>query len=350
MKINGREICLDKKPYIIAELSANHSGSIEIAKKTILSAKQNGADAIKLQTYCADSMTINCKNDDFLIKEGLWKGRNLYELYEKAGTPYSWHRELFSFAKESGITIFSTPFDEEACDLLYELNTPAFKIASFELTDLPLIAYVAKKKKPMLISTGMSNHSEIAEALETARINGCDEILLFHCISSYPAPTQEANIRSIQFLKKEFNVEIGLSDHTLDTDIVPSAAFFMCAKIIEKHFTLDNTLSGYDHKISLNPKQFNKMVENLNRTKLIKGLSRYETGTLDCEKEKKEIARRSVFLKQSKSINESLTKDDLIALRPGTGISVNFWDKLIGRKISRNLKKGHMLSWDDLLK
>ena len=342
MKINGREICLDKKPYIIAELSANHSGSIDIAKKTILSAKQNGADAIKLQTYCADSMTINCKNDDFLIKEGLWKGSNLYELYEKAGTPYSWHRELFSFAKESGITIFSTPFDEEACDLLYELNTPAFKIASFELTDLPLIAYVAKKKKPMLISTGMSNHSEIAEALETARINGCDEILLFHCISSYPAPTQEANIRSIQFLKKEFNVEIGLSDHTLDNTAAITAVA-LGAVAIEKHFILDKKNRSPDSDFSINPHQLSDLVKVTKDC--WKSLGSKDLKRTDLEIKNK-IFRRSLYFVKDLKAGENITSNHIRRIRPGFGIPPKYFQEVINSKTTKEVKRGDRVTWD----
>ena len=201
MKINGRKIGPNSPPFIIAELSANHNGSLERAKLSIKMAKNNGADAIKIQTYNADSMTIDCDKSDFIIKEGLWKDYKLYDLYNEAHTPYTWHEELFDYAKKIGITIFSTPFDEKAVDLLEDLNTPAFKIASFELTDLSLIEYVAKKKKPMLMSTGMANSQEIEEALNTATSNGCESILLFHCISSYPAPSEHANLTQILNLK-----------------------------------------------------------------------------------------------------------------------------------------------------
>jgi len=342
LKINGREICLNKKPYIIAELSANHNGSIEIAKETILSAKKNGADAIKLQTYCADSMTINCENDDFVIKEGLWKGSNLYNLYEKAGTPYSWHPELFNFAKGLGIEIFSTPFDEEACDLLYELNTPAYKIASFELTDLPLIAYVAKKGKPMLISTGMGNHSEIFEALETARINGCEEILLFHCISSYPTPTQEANIRSIEFLRKEFNVEIGLSDHTLD-NTAAIAAVSMGAVAIEKHFILDKNSKSPDSEFSINPNQLSELVKVTEDCWKSLGTKSLQRSELEIENK---IFRRSLYFVKDLKAGENITSNHIRRIRPGFGLSPKHFNEVINSKTRKEVKRGDRVTWE----
>ena len=213
-EINGRIISPKNPPYIIAELSANHNGSLTKAKESILEAKKCGASAIKIQTYTADSMTINCDSADFKIK-GLWNEYNLYQLYEEASTPYEWHNELFRFASENKITLFSTPFDEDAVDFLNDLGTPAFKIASFELLDLPLIKYAASKGKPLLISTGMGSLNEIIDAVNAAREGGCDQILLFHCIGSYPTPTKESNIRMISFLKDKFGVEVGLSDHTL---------------------------------------------------------------------------------------------------------------------------------------
>ena len=216
MFIDGKQIGSSSEPYIIAELSANHCGSIELAKKTIKSAKKNGADAIKIQTYTANSMTLDCDKEDFFIKEGTWKGYKLFDLYQEASTPYEWHKELFDFAKEQEITIFSTPFDEEAVDLLNELDAPAFKIASFEIIDLPLIEYVAKKNKPILISTGMATKEEIEDALSTANKYGCRDILLFHCVSDYPASTEESNINMIKTFKEKYNVEVGLSDHTLN--------------------------------------------------------------------------------------------------------------------------------------
>ena len=262
-EINRRKISPHHPPYIIAELSANHNGSIEKAKETILRAKESGASAIKIQTYTADSMTINCNHKDFKVKGGLWDGYNLYKLYEEASTPYEWHGELFRFAREIDITLFSTPFDEEAVDLLNELGTPAFKIASFELIDLPLIKYAASKGKPLLISTGMGSLEEIKDAVNAAKEGGCDQLLLFHCISSYPTPTKEANIRMISYLKENFKFEIGLSDHTLNNTAALSA-ITLGASALEKHFTLDRLDKGHDSEFSIEPDELKNLVYSVN--------------------------------------------------------------------------------------
>ena len=218
-KINERLIGISQPPYIVAELSANHNGSLELALQSIEIAKKMGADAIKIQTYSAGTLTIDAEQDDFQISEGTWKGRSLYSLYEEAETPYEWHKTIFEHAKKIGITIFSTPFDESAVDLLEDLNTPAYKIASFEIIDLPLIKYVAKKGKPMIISTGMANLDEISDAVSVAKDNGCKDLILLHCISGYPAPVNQSNLYTIQDLKKRFNLNIGLSDHTMGTEV-----------------------------------------------------------------------------------------------------------------------------------
>ena len=214
-KINGVKIGRGQRPYIIAELSANHGGSIKRAKDSIKAAKNSGADAVKIQTYTPDTMTINSNNADFLINDGLWKGYNLYQLYKEAYTPFEWHSELFKYAKKIGITLFSTPFDETAVDLLDQLKSPAFKIASFEITDLPLIKYVSSKQKPMLMSTGMATLEEVSEAVEVAKSAGNDKIVLLHCISSYPASLESANLQNIPILREQFNLDVGLSDHTM---------------------------------------------------------------------------------------------------------------------------------------
>ena len=213
--INSREISGDHSPYIIAEVSANHNGSISRAKETILAARNAGVDAVKIQTYTPDTMTIDVHNPDFLIEDGLWKGRSLYDLYSEAYTPFEWHKELFDYARKIGVTLFSSPFDETAVDLLGSLNAPAYKVASFEVVDLPLIKYIAQKNKPILMSTGMASYDEIGEALEAAKSVGNGNILLFHCISSYPTPLSEANLNMIPILQKEFNIQVGLSDHTI---------------------------------------------------------------------------------------------------------------------------------------
>ena len=250
----------DKKISIIAEAGVNHNGSINRAKKSIEEAKNAGADAIKIQTYTAETMTINCNKKDFIIKEGLWKGYTLYDLYKEAHTPFEWHKELFEYAKEVGITIFSSPFDESAVELLEELDTPAYKIASFELCDLPLIKYIAKTKKPILMSTGMASIKEIEEAVETARKNGCDDLLLFHCISAYPAPLKDANLKNISYLKEKFNIEVGLSDHTYGTTAA-IAAISLGASAIEKHFCLSRELGGHDSQFSIEPFELRELKE-----------------------------------------------------------------------------------------
>ena len=241
--INGRHIGPEHSPFIIAELSANHNGSLERALTTIDEAQRCGADAIKLQTYTADTMTIDCDYPDFIIQGGLWDGYKLYDLYKWAETPYEWHEALFAHAQRRGITVFSTPFDETAVDLLEALNTPAYKIASFELVDLPLIRYVAGTGKPMIMSTGMASEAEIEEAIATARDAGCKDMVLLHCISSYPAAMDQANLRQISHLAGRFGVATGLSDHTLGTT-ASVAAVALGACVIEKHFTLSRADKG----------------------------------------------------------------------------------------------------------
>ena len=262
MILNGRKISSSHPPYLIAEISANHNGCIENALQTIKAAKESGVDAVKIQTYTPDTMTIESNSQDFIIKEGLWKNRTLYDLYKEAQTPFEWHEKIFNYADHLGITIFSSPFDESAVDLLEALETPAYKIASFELIDIPLISYIAKKGKPMLISTGMASIEEIGDALEAARSNGCNEIALFHCISSYPAPLKEANINMIKTLRKEFNVEVGLSDHTLG-NIASIVATSVGASLIEKHFTIDRSNGGVDSAFSLEPKEMCNLVNDV---------------------------------------------------------------------------------------
>jgi len=241
--INNREISRYVSPYIIAEISANHNGSIIRAKETILAAKNTGVDAVKIQTYTPDTMTIDVQNDDFLIKEGPWKDRTLYDLYSEAYTPFEWHKELFKYAESLNITLFSSPFDESAVDLLDSLDVPAYKVASFELVDLPLIKYIASKQKPIFMSTGMASYEEIGNAIETAKVSGADSIVIFHCISSYPAPLSEANLQAINLLRNEFKIEVGLSDHTKG-NMASIVATSLGASAIEKHFTLDRSDGG----------------------------------------------------------------------------------------------------------
>ena len=245
MKINNREVGKEFEPFIVAEVSANHNGDIECAKNTISEAKRCGADAVKLQTYTPDTMTINSKNEDFIIKDGLWEGRNLYELYQEAYTPFEWHKELYEFAHDQDIICFSTPFDESAVELLESLDNPLYKVASFEVTDLVLLKTIAATKKPVIMSTGMANINEIEEAVETLRLNGTTELAILHCVSGYPTEPKDANLKTIVDLSERFECVVGLSDHTLSNACAISS-ISMGASIIEKHFIIDRSLGGPD--------------------------------------------------------------------------------------------------------
>lgn len=341
-EINGRIISAENPPYIIAELSANHNGSLIKAKESILEAKRCGASAIKIQTYTADSMTIDCDLEDFKIKGGIWDGYNLYQLYEEASTPYEWHNELFRFAKENKITLFSTPFDERAVDFLNDLGAPAFKIASFELLDLPLIKYAASKGKPLLLSTGMGSLDEITDAVNAAYEGGCKQILLFHCISSYPTPTQESNIRMISFLKDKFGVEVGLSDHTL-TNTAAMAALTLGASAFEKHFTLSRLDKGPDSQFSIEPNEFKDLVESANECWQGLGKLSFKRSKLE---QNSMVFRRSLYFVKDLSEGQIITKDHIRKIRPGFGVSPKFYEKFIGKKVSRVVKRGERVDWE----
>ncbi len=343
--INGRKINNCLSPYIIAEISANHNGSINQAKKIIKEAKKCGADAVKIQTYTADTMTINSKKDDFIIKHGLWQGSSLYDLYEKAETPFEWQKELFSYAKKIGITIFSTPFDESAVDLLETLDPPAYKISSFEMTDLPLIKYIAQKNKPMLISTGLSTLEEISETVEIAKTAGCSEILLFHCISNYPADLEDANLLAIKTLMKNFSLPVGLSDHTIDNKAAMiSISLGACA--IEKHFILNREDGGPDSEFSIEPNGLSNLVQE---SKLVyKSLG---TGNFDrTNKElKNKIFRRSLYFCKDLKKGETITNDNVRRIRPGYGIPPKHLPDIIGKRINSNVSLGDSVQWDKIL-
>jgi pseudaminic acid synthase len=343
-QINNQEIGLKNEPYIIAELSANHNGSLERAKASIFAAKESGAHAIKLQTYTADTMTIDCNKPDFIINGGIWDGRNLYDLYSEAHTPYEWHKELFLFAKEIGITCFSSPFDETAVELLEDLNAPAYKIASFELTDIPLIKLVAKTGKPLLMSTGMATEDEISDAVYAARDAGCDSILLFHCISSYPAPINQSNIRKISNLRKKFSVEVGLSDHTLGiTAAIASIA--LGASAIEKHFTISRSEKGPDSEFSIEPDEFLKLVSETKNAWLSLG----DEGFSRPEVELSNVAfRRSIYFVRDLKAGQKISKRDIKRIRPGNGLPPKYYEDLIGQKIIKNVTRGDPVSFDIL--
>lgn len=336
ISIDNRIINISKPPYIIAEISGNHNGSLIRAKETIKAAKYCGADAVKIQSYTPDTMTIDCNKDDFIVKTGPWGGYKLYDLYSEAHTPYEWHSEIFRYANELGITLFSTPFDESSVDLLEELNTPAYKIASFELTDLPLIAYVAKKNKPMLISTGMASYDEISEALEIVRINGCNSILLFHCISSYPAPIEQSNLKKILRLKKEFGVTVGLSDHTRGTTAaIAATALGACA--IEKHFTISRDDKGPDSDFSIEPDELKELVINTKDAWLALGDDSFNRPSAE---DGSKVFRRSLYFVNDIKAGTPIGPNDIRRIRPGFGIAPKYLDAIIGKKLAIDVERG----------
>ena len=344
LKINHREISVNAPPYIIAELSANHNGCLKKAKEIIFSAKKSGANAIKLQTYTAETMTIDSDKNDFLIKGGLWDGYNLFKLYEEAHTPFEWHRELFRYAKDIGLTIFSTPFDESAVDLLEELEVPAYKIASFELVDIPLIKYIAKNKKPILMSTGMASPSEISEAIDAARSGGCDELLLFHCISSYPTPICESNLRNIVELKNKYSVEVGLSDHTLGT-IAATTAVALGATAIEKHFTLSRDDESHDSKFSIEPNELKELVKNTYDAWSSIGSKGFSRSSLESQNK---TFRRSLYFVKDMNVGDIITEKNIRRIRPGYGLPPKYLEKILGKKVTKNVKFGDRVSWNDI--
>ena len=309
-----------------------------------MAAKNAGAHAVKLQTYTADTMTINCDRSDFLIKGGLWDGYTLYDLYTEAHTPFEWHKELFEYAAQLNIAIFSSPFDETAVELLKSLNAPAYKIASFELTDHPLIECVAKAHKPILMSTGMASESEVAEAVEVARSNGARDILLFHCISSYPAPTDQCNLKNISYLKRTFNVEVGLSDHTL-SNIAAIAAVSLGAVAIEKHFTLDRSEKGPDSTFSVEPEELSSLVHDTKETWLAVGAEGFVRASVE---DANRAFRRSVYFVKDLKAGQEITSGDIRRIRPGYGLDPKHFLEVIGRIVQMDVSRGQPVTWDVL--
>ena len=344
-QIDGRIIGPDQPPYIIAELSANHNGSIERAFETIDAAQRCGADAIKLQTYTADTMTIDCDSPDFMIKGGLWDGYKLYDLYKWAETPYEWHEALFAHARKRGITVFSTPFDESAVDLLESLHTPAYKIASFEVVDLPLIRYVASTGKPMIMSTGMASKDEIDEAVTTAREAGCKDLVLLHCISSYPAPMDQANLRQITELAKRFDVLAGLSDHTMGTT-ASVAAIALGACLIEKHFTLSRADKGPDSEFSLEPADLERLCADTRDAWLALGSAGFERQKAE---EGSKVFRRSLYFVKDLPAGHVIKPGDIRRIRPGMGLAPKYYDQVQGMKLSQSVRKGSPVQMEHLI-
>jgi pseudaminic acid synthase len=340
--ISGRLIGESYPPYIIAEMSANHNGNIKNAFAIIDMAKRCGADAVKMQTYTPDTITLDSNNDEFMIKDGLWAGRTLYELYDWAHTPWHWHKALFDYASKVGIAIFSTPFDNTAVDLLEELNAPAYKIASFECIDLPLIKRVAKTGKPMMISTGMANEREISEAIETSLKNGASGLTILHCVSVYPAQADEYNLRTLSDIKLKFGVNVGLSDHTLDTT-TSIAAIALGASIIEKHVTLDRTAGGPDDSFSLEEKQLYQLCKSAKCTWEALGKVNYSR----TESEKGNVKfRRSLYFVRAKRNGDIIVESDIRSVRPGYGISPKYLSLVIGSKVICDVEKNTPVTED----
>ncbi len=330
-------------PYFIAELSANHNGSIERAKLSIEAAKKSGANAVKIQTYTADTMTIDSDKSEFKIHGGLWDGYKLYDLYKEAETPFEWHQELFNFADKVGITIFSSPFDETAIDLLEDLNAPAYKIASFEITDLPLISYAAQTKKPLFMSTGMANEDEIEEAVSTAKDAGCDEILLFHCISSYPTPIEEANLLQMQKIKKKYNVLVGLSDHTIG-NTAASTATALGASAIEKHFTLSREDKGPDSTFSIEPEELSILINEINDVWASLGSDAFARPK--AEKNNRAF-RRSLYFVENLKKGHHISESDIRRIRPGFGLPPKFFKDVVGQKLIQDVERGDPVKWEN---
>jgi N-acetylneuraminate synthase len=336
MQIDGRPIGPEQPPYIIAEMSANHNGSIEAAHRILREAKAAGADALKMQTYRPDTITLQSDGPDFQITDGLWAGRTLYDLYEWAHTPWEWHAELFAHARELGLTLFSSPFDPTAVDLLEDLGAPAYKIASFEAVDLGLIRYVASTGKPMIISTGMADREEIEEALATARDAGCREIAMLHCVSGYPAPAGDYNLRTIADMIERFGHVAGLSDHTLG-NATAIASIALGASLIEKHFTLDRNGGGPDDSFSLEPRELADLCRDT-RTAW-EALGEVDYGRKSSEQGNVKF-RRSLYFVKDLAAGDVVTEDAVRSVRPGYGVAPRYLDQVIGQRlrvaVSRN--------------
>ena len=328
---------MKKKTFIIAELSANHNGDIQVALETIRAAKRTGADAVKIQTYTPDTLTIDCENDYFKINHGTaWDGEYLYDLYKRAFTPWDWHAKIFKVAKEEGIICFSSPFDNTAVDLLEELGAPIYKIASFEIQDIPLIEYVASKGKPMILSTGIAEISDIELAIETCRKVGNNDITILKCTSAYPADPADANLITIPDIKKKFNVKAGLSDHTLGIE-GPVVATVLGATVIEKHFILDKSIGGPDAHFSLDEKEFTDMVKAVRNAEEMIGKVDYE---MTEKKKKSRQFSRSLFVVEDVKKGDLITKDNVRSIRPGFGMHPKFYKEIISKTFSSDINRG----------
>ena len=330
---------MENKVFFIAEISANHCGNFILAKKLIKCAHANGADAVKLQTYTADTMTIKSNKKYFKIKEGLWKGYRLWDLYNKAHTPLQWHKELFTYGKSLGIKIFSTPFDDTAVNFLEKLNCPIYKISSFEMTDLNLVKKVSQTKKPIIISTGMANLEEIATTVKTARRNGAKDITLLYCVSNYPSSIDDFNLNNIKILKDKFKCKIGFSDHSTDNRVA-FAAIASGAEVIEKHIALDNQKKGFDINFSLKGKEIKKLRNDIDIASKLLGKKFFFRSKSE---NKSKIFRRSIFATKNIKKGEKFSKDNIRVIRPGYGLSPKYYNKILNKKSSLDILKDEPL-------
>lgn len=344
MRIDNYIIDQQSPVFIIAELSANHNGSLETALETVRAAKRAGADCIKLQTYTADTLTIDSNKDDFLIKGTIWEGKNYYQLYQEAYTPWEWHAEIMKVATEEGLICFSSPFDPTSVDFLETLNVPAYKIASFEITDIPLIEYVASKGKPVIISTGIATMEDIQLALNACHRMGNRDIALLKCTSSYPAPIEEANMMMVRDLAERYGVISGLSDHTMGAT-VPVVATCFGAKIIEKHFILDHSIGGPDASFSMDEKEFGDMVKAVREAEKAIGQVDY---TLTDKQIKGRDFSRSLYVVEDIKAGEPITEKNVRSIRPGFGMHTKYYEEVLGKVAKCDLEKGTAMSWDKI--
>ncbi len=331
------------KTFIIAEMSANHGHSLDMALKTVSAAKEAGADAIKIQTYTADTITLNCNKPEFMAEPGgLWDGYKLYDLYQKAYTPWEWHKAIFEEAKKIGITCFSTPFDKSAVDLLESLDNPIYKIASFEITDIPLIEYIASKHKPIILSTGVAMIEDIELAIDACRRMGNNDITLLKCTSAYPAPIEDANLKTISDMKQRFGVKAGLSDHTLGCDVAV-AAVALGAEVIEKHFIIDRSIGGPDCEFSMNKEEFTAMVKSIRNVEKAIGQVAYPT---DIKQIKGRQFSRSLYVAEDMKKGDVITEKNVRSVRPGYGLHPKYQPQLLGKTVNRDLEMGTPMSLD----
>ncbi|HDK7138020.1 pseudaminic acid synthase [Clostridium botulinum] len=343
IKIQNFEINDNSKTFIIGEISANHNGSFDNAVKLIKAAKDAGVDAIKLQTYTADTITINCNNEHFQIKQGtLWDGRTLYDLYKEAYMPWEWQPKLKKIAEEEGLICFSSPFDKTAVDFLEDMDVPAYKIASFEITDIPLIEYVASKGKPIIISTGIATMTDIELAINACKRAGNNEIIFLKCTSAYPSPLEDVNLKTIPNIKETFDVIAGLSDHTLGIE-VPIAAVTLGAKVIEKHIILSRKDGGPDATFSLEPHELKNMVQSIRNIE--KAIGKVTYGLTEKQQKSREFSR-SLFIVKDIKVGEKFTKENVKSIRPAFGLHPNYINDIIGKTCMENFKKGTPLKWE----